>query len=239
VNRLEARSLTKRYGNVEALSRVSVDVQGSAILCVAGPSGGGKSTLLRQLHLLEPPDEGEIRIDGVAPASTGRPRRESLRRFALVQQRPGLLRASVRDNVAFPLVARGVGREQARDEAARWLGLLGLEARLRAEPSGLSGGEAQRVALARALCTRPDFLLLDEGTNQLDPHAVRRVESVIREEAERGCAVVLVTHNIPQMLRMADAFVFLEDGKVAEAGRRDQLDRPRTEALRFFLETGS
>jgi ABC-type polar amino acid transport system ATPase subunit len=236
---IECRSLTKRYGSVLALEDVSVSAAPGSVVCVLGPSGGGKSTLVRQMHLLEAPDHGEILVDGRPTPKNGKARLEMIRRFGLVQQRPGLLRGTSMENVAFPLRARGAPPAKARAEAASWLARLGLAGRADALPHELSGGEAQRVALARALVTRPDFLLVDEGTNQLDPHAVRLAESVIREQAARGCTVLLVTHNVPQTLRMADSFVFLEEGRVVESGPRAQLAVPETEELRLFLETGS
>lgn len=235
---LEARSLARRYTNVEALRGADLHVQGGEVLAVVGASGAGKSTLLRLLHLLEAPDAGEVLLDGAAPAPDGAAWRAAVRRFGLVQQRPGLLRQRAVDNVAFPLRAREVPRAAALASADAWLARLGLAARRDAWPHELSGGEAQRVALARALAPRPDALLFDEATNQLDPASVALVEGVLREERARGCAIVLVTHNLAQVRRIADRVAFLHEGRVAEEGPAPLLDAPATPAFRAFVEAG-
>ena len=235
---VEARNVTRRYGDVTALDGVDVRVRPGKITCVLGASGSGKSTLVRLLHLLQGADEGEILVDGRLAPMKGHQWLETVRRFSLVQQRPGLLRATAIENVAFPLRARGQPRRWVEEVATEWLSRLGLASRARAGAANLSGGEAQRVALARALCTRPDVLLVDEGTNQLDPLSARLVEGILKQEGARGCAVLLVTHNVPQAKRMADEFVFLEAGRVLESGSGGRLAKPDSEALQLFLETG-
>lgn len=235
--RLSCEGLARRYRDVEALRDVTLDARAGEVLAVLGASGSGKSTLLRLLHLLERPDAGVVRLDGeVVPEG---PRRlAALRRLALVQQRPGLLRMDALRNAAFATRARGVPRSEAEARALAWLERLGLAARARTPAHRLSGGEAQRVALAGALATRSDALLLDEATNQLDPAGVRLVEGILREEAARGCAVVLVTHQVAQARRVADRFVLLEKGIVAEAGDVSRLDAPQSDALASFLAFG-
>lgn len=235
--RLSCEGLARSYRDIHALRGVAVEARAGEVLAVLGASGSGKSTLLRLLHLVERPDAGVVRIDG-EPVPEGPRRLAALRRLALVQQRPGLLRMGALRNAAFACRARGASRQEAEARALAWLDRLGLAARAAAPAHRLSGGEAQRVALAGALATRSDALLLDEATNQLDPAGVRLVEGVIREEASRGCAVVLVTHQVAQARRVADRFVLLEKGRVAEAGRVAGLDAPGSDALKAFLAFG-
>lgn len=228
---LAARGVSKRYGTLGALDGVDIDVSRGEAVALLGASGSGKSTLLRLLHLIEPPDAGTVLFDGAPP----RDALAAIRRMGLVQQKPGLLRMSAWENVAFPLRARGVPRAQARARAVAWLARFGLEQRAEAHASVLSGGEAQRVGLARALAPRPDVLLLDEATNQLDPESARAVEAVLREEAHRGAAVLIVTHSVAQAKRVADRVVFLREGRVVEAGGVATLDAPASEAFARFV----
>lgn len=233
--RLEARSVARRYRGVRALDGASLAVDAGEVVAVLGASGSGKSTLVRLLHLLEAPDAGDVLVDGARAPAGGPARLALVRRFGFVQQRPGLLRLRAWENVAFPLRARGASRSAARAEALAWLARLGVASRAEALPHALSGGEAQRVGLARALAPRPDALLLDEATNQLDPAAARLVEDLVREEARRGVAVLLVTHSVAQAKRLATRVAFLAEGRVAEEGESSVLDAPRSPALARFV----
>lgn len=234
---LTAEHVGRTLGGARVLHDVSVEARRDEILCVLGPSGSGKSTLLRLLHLLDAPDSGRVLVDGAPAPVEGEAWLATVRRFALVQQTPGLLRATAWENVAFPLRARGVAREEARATAMAWLARVGLSARSGARASTLSGGEAQRVALARALTTRPDVLLLDEATNQLDPESTREVEALLREERVRGCAIVLVTHNVRQARRLADRIAFLAPQQPNLYGTRALLEQPPA-PLQSFLDIG-
>jgi len=216
---LQARGIAKW-----ALRDASLSVAAGECVALLGPSGSGKTTLVRILATLLAPESGHV----AAPP---------LRRIGLVQQRPGFLRASTLDNVAYPLRVRGASRATARRVAAERLVALGLAARADAGAWTLSGGEAQRAGLARALVARPDALLLDEATNQLDPEWTRRVEDLLRAERARGCAVLLVTHSVAQARRLADRVALLEEGRIVEEGpAAETLASPRTERLRAFVE---
>lgn len=215
---IAARGVVVRYGDLRALDGADVAARAGEVLALLGPSGAGKSTLLRVLHLLEAPESGEVLVDGSPAPRDAAGRLAALRRMALVQQRPGFLRASALDNVAFPLLARGVPRREARERAREALAAMGLDARAAEHALLLSGGEAQRVGMARALVARPDVLFLDEFTNQLDPENEDRLEAVARAERDRGAAVVLVTHSVAQARRLADRVAFLDRGRVVEEG---------------------
>lgn len=232
---LQARGVRVAFGGAEALRGADLAVREGEIVALLGASGSGKSTLVRALHLLLEPDAGAVLLDGqsVPPPA----RREAMRRLSLVQQQPGLLRAGALENVAFPLRARGGPKAEARERARAALAEVGLAHKADAPAATLSGGEAQRVAVARALVTRPEALLVDEGTNQLDPASVLLVEGLLRRERDEGRAVVLVTHSVAQARRVADRVAFLEAGRVAEEGpAREVLSAPRTQGLRAFLD---
>lgn len=233
---LAARHVARAYGPVHALRDASLTARRGEVLALIGPSGAGKSTLLRLLHGLEGADAGEVHLDGAPLPAKGPARLAAVRRLALVQQKPGFLQGSARENVAFPLRARGTPRAEALARADALLARFGLTARAHAPARHLSGGEAQRAALARALIARPDGLLLDEFTNQLDPDNEEAAERAVLAERARGAAVVVVTHRVAQVRRLADRVAFLHEGRVMEEGpARDVLEAPRDPLLARFL----
>ena len=199
-------------------SRVVLDVDDLAIgrgevLALVGPSGSGKSTLLRLLNFLEPPTGGVLTFDGRA-AGDDLPLSER-RRVTAVFQRPALLRRSVAANIGYGLGLRG--GKLPPEELAAWLDRLGLTPLARQPAQRLSAGESQRVAMARALVVRPDVLLLDEPTANLDPYNVSLIERLVAEEQRAtGMTVVWVTHDIFQARRAADRVAFLLAGRLVE-----------------------
>ena len=195
-----------RYGAVDALRGVDLRIGAGERVAFVGANGSGKSSLLRVLHGLLPPSAG-VRRQGAAP--DGRPLR-----FAMLFQRPFLLRLSVRANVRLGLWLAGVRREagQARcDEALRRVGLAGEAGR---PARALSGGQQQRLALARAWALQPDVLLLDEPTASLDPSAKREVEALLGEFVAQGTTLLIASHNLGQVKRLAQRVVYLEHGRV-------------------------
>ena len=192
------------------------------ILSLVGPSGSGKSTLLRILNFLEYPTSGQIEFMGMKFENGHDIPLVHRRRVTTVFQRPILLNRSVYDNVTFGLRLRNQKRQHEQVNHA--LALVGLEKLAHQRAATLSGGEAQRVALARAMVLKPDVLLLDEPTANLDPYNVSLIENIIRQlNQEFGITLVLVTHNVFQAKRLADRVVFLLDGKVIEVNRTEQL----------------
>ena len=216
---LRADGLRRVYGGRVVLDVDSLGVDSGEVLAVLGPNGAGKSTLFRLLLAVEAPDAGRVLLDGraIAPGD-----REARRRVAGVFQRPYLFTGTVQANVAFGLKARGVARAERERRVAEILELLDLMPLARESVHALSGGEAQRVALARALAPRPEVLLLDEPTANLDVTVRRR----FREDLERlirahAGAVVLITHDPADAFALADRIAVLERGRVVQMGEPD------------------
>jgi tungstate transport system ATP-binding protein len=219
--------LCARLGGRRVLDGVDATLASPGIAAVIGPNGAGKSVLLRAIDGLIPADAGTISF-GVRPA-------ETVRR-ALVFQKPALVRASVAHNVALALVPARLGRAEARkrvDAALRRVGLAGRAG----DPAGkLSGGEQQRLALARAAVTEPELLLLDEPTANLDPGATEEVEALVTGMARSGTKVILVSHNLGQVSRLADDVLVVTAGRVVEHGPVERvLARPRTPEARAYI----
>lgn len=223
----------KAYDSRRVLNIGRLDIQQGEILVIVGPNGAGKTTLLRLLNFLERPDGGVIRFRGWPVTEVPLALR---RQVTTVFQRPILFSGSVMDNVLYGLRLRGLRSHRA--EAQQMLARLGLEKLARMPARKLSGGEAQRVALARALVLRPDVLLLDEPTANLDPYNVQLIEETIRQQnREEGTTVVLVTHNIFQARRLAHRAALLLDGQIVEIAPVQQFfSSPRDSRTRAFVQ---
>lgn len=214
--------LSHRYGDRTVLRGVNLEVRSGELFAIYGPNGAGKSSLLRLLSLVEKPTEGLVVVNGVAP---GRTELLAVRRqMVLVHQRPRMFRASVLANVMAGLRWRGVGRAEAARQAGWALERVGLRGFEQRRAVLLSGGEAQLVSLARALAIRPQVLLLDEPTSDLDPRRSGQIEGIIREcQRELGMTLVLVTHNLAQGRRLADRGAVLVGGQIVQVGDGEQV----------------
>src|SRR5437762_4823316 len=208
---LELVAVRHRYDG-----RVVLDIERFAVapgsgVAIVGPNGSGKSTLLRLLALLERPSEGEVRLDGVPVAGAG-PRR----RITLVEQRPVLLRGTVRENLAFGLQVRGIRRTEVNRRVDSVAGRLGITPLLHRRRHELSDGEVQRVAVARALAVEPDVLLLDEPASSADRAAAQTLYRALAEErARRPLAVCLASHQLEDAYRWADDVRALAEGRLS------------------------
>ncbi|MGE0241006.1 MAG: phosphate ABC transporter ATP-binding protein [Parvibaculaceae bacterium] len=224
--RLEAVSL--RVGTTAILDGVNLSFAPGAPTLVIGPNGSGKTTLLRLCMGLSVPSAGRITWGGRDAFRPGH--------LAMLFQRPVMLRRSVADNVTYGLIKAGLSRKQriARmEDVLSRVGLLELASR---PARRLSGGEQQRVALARALAREPELLLLDEPTASLDPAATRAVEEIIMMAAQSGIKVVMASHDLGQVRRLAGEVVFLVRGRLCErASPRDFFDRPSTREAAAFV----
>ncbi|WP_299654521.1 ATP-binding cassette domain-containing protein [uncultured Jannaschia sp.] len=222
---LAVRDLVLRFREATVLDRISFDLGGTGCTMVMGPNGSGKSLLLKLLHGLMQPSEGQIDW-------TGHSATDVTARQALVFQKPVLLRRSVAANIDFVLKARG--KDPGRCDAL--LDHVGLGHKALQPARLLSGGEAQRLALARALATDPEVLFLDEPTASLDPASVLAIESIVGDARDRGVRIIFVTHDMGQARRMANDVLFLQRGRIAEHTRAaDFFPEPRSQAARDYL----
>ncbi|MER7835983.1 amino acid ABC transporter ATP-binding protein [Streptomyces sp. NPDC096040] len=245
---VDIRSVHKRFGTLEVLKGIDLQVWAGEVTVVLGPSGSGKSTLLRTINHLEKVDQGVISVDGtrIGYRRSGDrlyelPEREVLKqrtRIGFVFQNFHLFpHLTVVENVIeAPVAALKRPRAEAVASARRLLERVGLADKADAYPRQLSGGQQQRVAIARALALEPKLLLFDEPTSALDPELVGEVLDVIRDLARQGTTMIVVTHEIGFAREVADTVVFMADGRVVEAGPPTEvLDAPREERTRAFL----
>ncbi|HYS64954.1 MAG TPA: amino acid ABC transporter ATP-binding protein [Paraburkholderia sp.] len=240
---IEISGLTKRFGQSLVLDSVDLSVQRGEVVAVLGRSGGGKSTMLRCINLLETPDSGVVRVadhvlfDGNKPASRSAliaARRDVGMLFQSFNVFPHL---SAVENIALPLVRNaGMTREEAIDVAMHFLGKVGLYEKALHMPSQLSGGQLQRVALARALALNPKALLFDEPTSALDPESTNDVLAVMRDLSVEGMTMIVVTHEIRFALNVASTVVIMDGGRIVEKGDpKTIIESPSHERTRSFL----
>ncbi len=245
---LITRKLTKSFGENRVLDGIDFSLDDGKVVSIMGPSGSGKSTLLRCLNLLEYADSGEIWFDGKlmgVQSTPNGPRRLSER--AMQRQRLGIgmvfqqfnlfPHLSVMGNLVMPQVhTLGVSKADAMKEASLQLGRVGLADKTHAYPAHLSGGQKQRVAIARALCLKPRLMLFDEPTSALDPELVGEVLSVMKDLAESGMTMAVVTHETQFALDVGEQVVFMADGGIVEQGPSEEvLLSPKKQRTRDFL----
>lgn len=228
-------ALTKAYNRRQVLAIDELEIRRGEIFALVGPSGSGKSTLLRLLNFLEPPTSGTIRFAGVSVNGHDEAPLPVRQRITTVAQRPILLNRSVLANVEFGLRLRGF--RDRRDYVHEALDAVGMASLAHHQARTLSGGEAQRVALARAMVIRPQVLLLDEPTANLDPYNVGVIEQTVRRlNGEHEMTVVLVTHNVFQARRLANRVALILDGKLVEvADTNEFFEQPRDARTSAFV----
>jgi polar amino acid transport system ATP-binding protein len=237
------KGVTKRFGDLEVLRRVDLEVNEHNVVCLIGASGSGKSTLLRCINLLERVEEGEIVVDGQL-VTNGKVDVNALRRkIGIVFQAYNLFpHMTVLQNVSLgPRKVRGLDRQQTRAAAMELLVRIGLEDKADEYPDRLSGGQQQRVAIARALAMNPKVLLLDEITSALDPQLVSEVLNLVRSLT--GMTMIIATHEMSFAREVSDKVCFLDAGVICEQGPPDQIfsnpTEPRTrEFLKRIIEAG-
>lgn len=235
---LKLANLVKRYHGQTALDGISLELDEVRSIVLIGPSGGGKSTLLRVLAGLELLDQGGVQVNGEPLPSDEEHLIRYRRRIGTVFQAYNLFpHLSALDNVTLPLIhAHGHGKREAQDYAMELLGRFQLEPHAHKMPMELSGGQQQRVAIIRAIAIKPRFLLLDEPTSALDPEMTAEVLDLIAELKSEGRELVLVTHNMGFARRVADHCLFLSEGKLLETGTADRLfNEPKSHELQSFL----
>jgi ABC-type polar amino acid transport system ATPase subunit len=233
--------LSKSFDGRLVLDDVRLRIDRGRIVSVIGQSGGGKSTLMRCVNLLERPDRGTVEVAGEVTHRDGRTVCRDLPRLrrtvGMVFQRFHLFpHLTAVENVVLAQRSAGVPEREALERAVGLLRRVGVAHRGLAQPEQLSGGEQQRVAIARALALRPEVLLFDEPTSSLDPEATREVLSVMRELAADGMTMMLVTHELPFAREVSDHVVFVDGGRIVEEGKPDDvLGSPAEARTREFL----
>ncbi|GAA3312000.1 amino acid ABC transporter ATP-binding protein [Arthrobacter ramosus] len=245
---LRARGVRKSFKHLEVLRGIDLDVSQGETVAILGPSGSGKSTFLRCVNLLEPINGGRILVDGrdvgydvrggrlneVSPNELARRRRDIGMVFQHFNLFPHM--TALENIIEAPIGVKGERRADAVKHARSLLAQVGLEGREDVYPRQLSGGQQQRVAIARALAMRPKLMLFDEPTSALDPELVGEVLATMKQLAEGGLTMVVVTHEISFAREAADRVIFMDGGVVVEHGTPQQvLDVPQHERTRAFL----
>ena len=235
---VEIRDVRKHFGAVEVLKGISTTVRPRDVVVIIGPSGGGKSTLLRTVHRLERIDGGQVYVAG-EPVHDRRTNINKLRsRVGMVFQQFNLFpHMSVIENVMLaPMRVGGKSKADAQDLAHKLLVQVGIGEKANAYPAQLSGGQQQRVAIARGLAMGPRVMLFDEPTSALDPEMIKEVLDVMRDLADGGMTMLVVSHEMGFARGAADRVIFLADGMIVEEGEPEQIfTAPTNERTRRFL----
>ncbi|WP_055479133.1 amino acid ABC transporter ATP-binding protein [Sphaerimonospora mesophila] len=245
---VKAEQVCKKFGNVEVLKGIDLQVRQGEVMCVVGPSGSGKSTFLRCINHLEKIDAGRLWVDGqlVGYHQRGHKLYElrekevaaQRRDIGMVFQRFNLFphMTALQNVMEAPMLVKGEAKDAARARAEQLLGRVGLSDRMGNYPSQLSGGQQQRVAIARALAMQPKLMLFDEPTSALDPELVGEVLDVMRDLAREGMTMVVVTHEMGFAREVGDSLVFMDEGVVVEQGvPREVLANPQHARTQAFL----
>ncbi|MFL9960240.1 amino acid ABC transporter ATP-binding protein [Paraburkholderia sediminicola] len=235
---IKVDSIHKRFHDQHVLKGVSLNVERGQVVCLIGPSGSGKSTLLRCINGLERHDAGVITVEGCAVDAKSRQIHELRSQVGMVFQRFNLFphRTALENVFEGPVFVKKEARARARERARHLLDKVGLAHRMDAYPAQMSGGQQQRVAIARALAMEPKAILFDEPTSALDPELVGEVLGVMRQLADDGMTMIVVTHEMSFAREVADRVCFLHDGTIHEEGSAaDLFERPRNPRTREFL----
>ena len=235
---VQIKNLKKVYGDNVVLHDINLEVEKGEVVCVLGPSGSGKSTMLRCINLLEIPTSGEVWVNGIQINAKGTDINKAREQLGMVFQQFNLFpHKTAQGNVELALLkVRKMNKEQAAEIAYAQLERVGLAERADFFPSQLSGGQQQRVAIARALAMEPTVMLFDEVTSSLDPELVRDVLNVMRDLAEGGMTMIVVTHEMGFARDVADRVVFMDGGYIVEEGPPEAIfENPQHERTKTFL----
>lgn len=235
---IRVEHLGKRFGSVEVLKDINVEIDKGDVVCIIGPSGSGKSTFLRCLNRLEEATEGSIFFEGVNIVDPKTDIDKHRQKMGMVFQQFNLFpHMTIMKNLTMaPVKLQGVSQAAAEEEAGRLLNRVGLADRAHAYPSQLSGGQKQRIAIVRALCMKPDVMLFDEPTSALDPEMVGEVLGVMRDLADERMTMVVVTHEMGFAREVATRVMFMDEGYFVEENAPEEFfANPKNERLKNFL----
>jgi arginine/lysine/histidine transport system ATP-binding protein len=235
---IQVQNLGKKFGDLEVLKDISVDIEKGDVVCVIGPSGSGKSTFLRCLNRLEEPTSGHILFEGVDIVGKKTNIDKHRQKMGMVFQQFNLFpHMTILKNLTLaPMKLQGREQSKAEEQARKLLEKVGLKDRAEAYPNQLSGGQKQRIAIVRALCMNPDVMLFDEPTSALDPEMVGEVLSVMRELAEEKMTMVVVTHEMGFAREVATRVMFMDGGYFLEENNpKEFFSNPKNDRLKLFL----
>ncbi|MGB9682076.1 MAG: amino acid ABC transporter ATP-binding protein [bacterium] len=236
---IRLENVYKRFGKIEVLKGVTLDVRKGEVVVIIGPSGAGKSTLLRCINLLERPTSGKVIFEGKDITGIDGRHIDTVReRIGMVFQHINLFNhLNAIDNVTLALIkVKKMPKSVAEERAKSLLERMGIGDKVYAYPSQLSGGQRQRVAIARALAMQPDMMLFDEPTSALDPEMIKEVLDVMKNLVKEGMTMVIVTHEMGFAKEVASRVIFMDDGSIIEEGNPKEIfNNPREERTAMFL----
>ena len=217
---IDIKSLDKYFGNLHVIKNVDLSIDKNEVVCIIGPSGSGKSTLLRCINYLEVPTSGEVLYKGKVVSSNKKELSELRKRIGMVFQHFNLFpHLTVLENITLAPVKLGImSADEADNYGRELLNKVGIQEKEDSYPKTLSGGQKQRVAIARALAMKPEVMLFDEPTSALDPEMVKGVLNVMKELAQTGMTMVIVTHEMNFAKDVADRIIFMDEGIIVEQG---------------------
>lgn len=237
-NKVKVTNLQKSFNQLEVLKGIDVEIKEGEVVCVIGPSGSGKSTFLRCLNKLEDPTNGTVIVDGYDITDKKVDINKVRENIGMVFQQFNLFQnMTVKKNIMLaPIECKKMNKQEAEIKAMELLKRVGLEDKADAYPIQLSGGQQQRVAIARALAMNPDVMLFDEPTSALDPEMVGEVLNVMKELAEQGMTMIIVTHEMGFAKEVCDRVLFMDGGYIIEDGSpKDIFENPQNERTKLFL----
>ncbi len=235
---IEVTDLHKNFGELKVLKGINEKIYKGEVVSIIGPSGGGKSTFLRCLNMLEIPDGGHVYFEGEELNARSTDLDQHRQKIGMVFQLFNVFpHLTVMDNITItPILEKKIPKEQAEKEAMELLKTVGLEDKANEYPRKLSGGQKQRLAIVRAMAMKPDVMLFDEPTSALDPEMVKGVLEVIQNLAESGMTCVIVTHEMGFAKKISDRVLFIDDGIIAEEGTPEEIfDHPKNPRTQEFL----
>lgn len=236
---LELKDLHKSFGNLEVIKGIDLEIDKGDILVIIGPSGSGKSTVLRCMNLLEEPTSGQIIFEGQDILKNLKTIDKTREKIGMVFQNFNLFpNKTILDNITLATMkVKGKTKEEAEKKAKELLERVGLLDKTDAYPVQLSGGQQQRIAIARALAMEPDMMLFDEPTSALDPEMVKEVLDVIKELADEGMTMAIVTHEMGFAKEVADRVIFVDEGKIVEDGSPEEVfNNPKSDRAKDFFD---